>query len=181
MTEYNGVRIFADEFGRVEVERSHDGLFHFFHVCCGCHKVHDVTFYISESKTRMVSTWQLPHPTQSAKITDGLPEAHEKDLIVYELANKRAADEIEHLKWQRDLAVLDGAKILLELGDTKTEIETLRAKLEAVCEAGKDLRDTAFCDVIIALNCPRGDCDCCTCEAVGKFDAALAAAREGEK
>ena len=68
-------------------------------------------------------------------------------------------------------------KILL---DARAEIATLRAKLDAVCEAGEDLRNTAFCDVRVALDCPRGDCDCCTCEAVGKFDAALAAAREGE-
>jgi len=69
-------------------------------------------------------------------------------------------------------------KILL---DARAEIATLRAKLDKVCEAGEDLRNTAFCDVLVALDCPRGDCDCCTCEAVGKFDAALEAAREGEK
>jgi hypothetical protein len=60
------------------------------------------------------------------------------------------------------------------------EIAMLRQQLAKVCEAGKDLRDTAFCDVIVALDCPRGDCDCCTCEAVGKFDAALAATLKGE-
>ena len=68
-----------------------------------------------------------------------------------------------------------------DLLDARAEIATLRAKLAAVCEAGEDLRNTAFCDVLVALDCPRGDCDCCTCEAVGKLDAALEAAREGEK
>ena len=75
---------------------------------------------------------------------------------------------------------IDTSDVAADLLDARAEIATLRAKLDKVCEAGEDLRNTAFCDVLVALDCPRGDCDCCTCEAVGKFDAALAAAREGK-
>ena len=36
------------------------------------------------------------------------------------------------------LAVLDGVKVMLELGDAKTEIATLRARLDALCDAAED-------------------------------------------
>jgi hypothetical protein len=84
---------------------------------------------------------------------------------------QRVSDE-QLVRWTRsnDSALND---VSADCQDARAEIATLREHLAKVCEAGKDLRDTAFCDVIVALDCPRGDCDCCTCEAVGKFDAAL--------
>jgi hypothetical protein len=89
--------------------------------------------------------------------------------------------EVYRYKAKR-LSPLEGQAVLDEANNEivrlRAEITTLREHLAKVCEAGRDLRDTAFCDVIVALDCPRGDCDCCTCDAVGKFDAAIAAARE---
>lgn len=98
---HNGLRVVADdETGRIFTVKSLDGGFHFFHVCCGCHKVHEAHFYVKDEGNTLVSEWELPLPEESTKIVAGLPPALEKDLIVYELANFRAAEEIKRLKQQ---------------------------------------------------------------------------------
>ena len=106
--EYSGVKIFADD-SEILLEKSLDGGFHHFHVCCGCHKVHEVTMRVKGEGQLLSSHWLLPHPKESAKIISEL-QSVTPDLIQYELANERAADEIA----------------------------SLRAKLDAVCEAAED-------------------------------------------
>jgi len=107
--EYNGVKIFADD-SEILLEKSLDGGFHHFHVCCGCHKVHEVAMRVKGKGQLLSSRWLLPHPKESAKIISEL-QSVTPDLIQYELANERAADEIA----------------------------SLRAKLAAVCRAGETL------------------------------------------
>mgnify|MGYP001477415610 CR=1 FL=1 len=108
------------------------------------------------------------------------------DLIRREDAVKAVERDLSNtdLSAQTQNVIVDSIRCLPEfaadVSDTEkdAEIAKLREHLTAVCEAAKDLRDTAFCDVIVALDCPRGGCDCCTCEAVGKFDAAITEARK---
>jgi hypothetical protein len=169
--EYNGVKIFGDD-SEILLEKSLDGGFHHFHVCCGCHKVHEVTMRVKGEGQLLSSHWLLPHPKESAKIISEL-QSVTPDLIQYELANERAANEIEHLKRERDIAVLGGAKILLELGDSKTEVTTLRAKLDKVCEAGEYLLDANRTVNIYANDEWR--------TRRGALEDAITAAREGEK
>ena len=143
--EYNGVKIFADD-SEILLEKSLDGGFHHFHVCCGCHKVHEVTMRVKGEGQLLSSHWLLPHPKESAKIISEL-QSVTPDLIQYELANERAADEIA----------------------------SLRAKLDAVCEAGATLASEVL-DI-----CEDPFCDGPRCLACVAMKAAIAAAREGEK
>jgi hypothetical protein len=189
--EYNGVKIFGDD-SEILLEKSLDGGFHHFHVCCGCHKVHEVTMRVKGEGQLLSSHWLLPHPKESAKIISEL-QSVTPDLIQYELANERAANEIEHLKRERDIAVLGGAKILLELGDSKTEVTTLRAKLATVCEAAsatqRAFEEQAECDDCDAKAEAMGGrvdplCDVCMerwAVSADALDDAITAAREGKK
>ena len=61
-----------------------------------------------------------------------------------------------------------------EVATARSEIASLRAKLEAVCEAGEVMRCDVICDTSSAAECPRGDCDCDGCDSVRVFLAAIA-------
>jgi len=95
---FNGLRIFPDESGDMKCERSLDGRFHFYEVCCGCHKVHEVSVKINNNGDEARIRWTLPILAEAEKIVAGLTPAHEKDLLVFERVNDDLRTEIARLK-----------------------------------------------------------------------------------
>ena len=98
-----------------------------------------------------------------------------KQRVTDEQAREVSASKLKHLSMVSQCALAD------DLLDARAEIATLRAKLEAVCEAGEVMRCGVICDTSCAAECPRGDCDCDGCDSARGFLAALAAVGEGKK